>query len=451
MGDGVQEISRVIIKPSSETTGHPTNLKLSYLDQLIPSFYIPLIFFYKADESRGLTTSNHVQLCQQLKQSLSNTLTSFYPLAGRIEENFVVDSWNFGVEFIEARAHVQLMDVIQGPDTEDFKQYLPLDPTTGEARRLLVVKITFFDCGGVALGLCFSHKVADFTSIMAFANAWAATCRGETEFSRFIFNLDSYFPARDFPGSDFWGFLLSDENYVTKRFVFDEEKLAALKQEATSSSLKDPTRVELVSAFIWKHFMELAKSKNQEARKTFAAMHAVNLRARKFPPGLLENVFGNCLMSGLAFSDTNVTCDQYNSVEEYGDLVRKLRSSFKRISDDYIAEAQSGDRYLNDLYKLLSPVLKGELEYCSFSSWCRFPVYEVDYGWGNPIWLCTTALPLKNLTVLVNSRCGEGIEAWVNMQQDNLEMLETQIKLIPSTGLKDLDACGKRLQGKSSS
>ncbi|KAL0455809.1 UNVERIFIED_CONTAM: Stemmadenine O-acetyltransferase [Sesamum latifolium] len=443
MGADVQEISRVIIKPTSETTSHPTNLKLSYLDQLIPSFYVPLIFFYKADESRGLTTSNHVHLSHQLKQSLSNTLTSFYPLAGRIEENFVVvDSCDSGFEFIEARAHVQLMNVIQEPDTEDLKQYLPLDPTTGEARRLLVVQITFFECGGVAVGLCFSHKVADFTSIVAFANAWAATCRGETEFSRFTFDLASYFPAREFPGSDFWGFLMSDENYVTKRFVFDKEKLAALKQEATSSSLKDPTKVELVSAFIWKLFMEVAKSKNQEARKTYAAIHAVNLRARKFPPELLENVFGNCIMSGLAFSDTNVTCDEYKGVDEFPDLVRKLRSSFKRISDNYIAEAQTGDRYLNDLYGMFSQVLKGELEYCSFSSWCRFPVYEVDYGWGNPIWLGTTALPLKNLTVLVDSRRGEGIEAWVNMKQDNLEMLETQIKLIPSTGLKDLDACG---------
>ncbi|KAL0387758.1 UNVERIFIED_CONTAM: Stemmadenine O-acetyltransferase [Sesamum radiatum] len=441
MAAGVQEISRVIIKPSSETTPHPTNLKLSYLDQLIPSFYVPLIFFYKADESRGLTSSNHVHLSQQLKQSLSDTLTSFCPLAGRIEDDVVViDSCDSGVEFIEARARVQLMNVIQGPDMEDLKQYLPLDPTTGEARRLLVVQITFFDCGGVALALCFSHKVADCTSIVAFANAWAATCRGETELSRFSFNLGSYFPAREFPGSDFWGFLLSDENYVTKRFVFDEEKLAALKQEATSSSLKDPTRVELVSAFIWKIFMEVAKSKNQEARKTYAALHAVNLRARKIPPELLQNVFGNCMMSGLAFSDANVTCDQYEDVDELRDLVSKLRSSFKRISDDYIAEAQTGDRYLNDLYEMFSQVLKGELEYCSFSSWCRSRVYEVDYGWGIPIWLSTTALPLKNLTVLVNSRCGEGIEAWVNMKQDNLEMLETQFKLIPCTGLKDLDA-----------
>lgn len=437
----VQEISREIIKPSSETPHHLRYLKLSYLDQLLPSLYVPLIFFYQADESRGLTTSNHLQISQQLKQSLSSTLTSFYPLAGRVKDNSIIDCCDAGVEFIEARSHARLMDVVQEPNNEDLKQYVPVDSTTNEARSLLVLQITFFVCGGVAVGLCFSHRVADCTSATAFVGAWAATCRGETEFSRFSFDLASYFPTRDFPASDPGVFLMSDENYVTKRFVFDKEKLTALKEAATSPSVKDPTRVEVVSAFIWKHFMEVAKTRNPaEAKQTFAAVHAVNLRARKSPPELLQNVFGNCFMTAFAFSDANVTFDQYKGVEEFDDLVSKLRSAIKKISDDYITKEQSGDSYLNDFYKLLSRMMTGESEWCSFSSWCRFPVYEVDYGWGNPIWFCTTAFPLKNTIILVDSRCGEGIEAWVNMNRDNLEMLENQIKLISTNVVNDIDS-----------
>ncbi|KAI3448773.1 hypothetical protein Pfo_005438 [Paulownia fortunei] len=441
----VQLISREIIKPSSETPHHLKKFKLSYLDQLVNPMYIPLVFFYQADEVRGLTTSNHVQISQHLKQSLSETLTSFYPLAGRVEENFVLHCNDAGVEFIEARVHAHLMDTIQEPNMEELKQYLPVDPTApgghGEGT-LFLVQITFFDCGGIAIGLCFAHQVADCTSIMAFVNAWAATCRGEAEISRFSFDLATYFPARDFPGSGFWEFSMSNEKLMTKRFVFDKEKLAALKQAATSpsgSTVKDPSRVELVSVFIWKHFIEVAKFNNIQAKKIFAAFHAVNLRERTSPSQLLENVFGNCIMSALAFSNTNIASDQNEDVEEFHDLVSKLRSSIRTISDDYITEAQSGDSYLNDLYKLFSIITKGELEWCSFSSWCRLPLYEVDYCWGNPIWLCTTALPLKNLTVLVSSRCGEGIEAWVNMNQDNLEMLETQIKLI-STNVNDMES-----------
>ncbi|KAL0448666.1 UNVERIFIED_CONTAM: Vinorine synthase [Sesamum latifolium] len=289
------------------------------------------------------------------------------------------------------------------PYMEDVKQYLPLDPTTDEVRSLVVVQTTFFDCGGVAVGLCFSHKIADFTSIMAFINAWAATCREDTEFARFSFDLASYFPARDSP----------------------------LKQVATSLSLKNPTRVEVVSVFFWKHFMEEAKSRNPEDKKTFAAFQAVNLRARKIPPQLLQNVSGNCFMVPFAISKSTESGD----VEEFHDLASKLRSAIRKINEEYIQKSQSGNSYSNDLFSLSPLLSKGELEWCVFSSWCGFPVYKVDYGWGNPIWVCSSGWPLKNFTVLMNSRCGDGIEAWVSTSKGNIEMLETQINLIPAATL----------------
>ncbi|KAL0413487.1 UNVERIFIED_CONTAM: Vinorine synthase [Sesamum radiatum] len=266
---------------------------------------------------------------------------------------------------------------------------------------------------------------------MAFINAWAATCRGDTEFARFSFDLASYFPSRDSPVSDFWRFLQSEEKQATKRFVFDKEKLSALKQVATSLSLKNPSRVEVVSVFIWKHFMEVAKSRNPEDKKSFAAFQAVNLRARKIPPQLLQNVSGNCFMVPFAISRSTECRD----VEEFHDLAGKLRSAIRKINDEYIQESQSGNSYLNDLFSLSPLVLKGELESCVFSSWCGFPVYKVDYGWGNPIWVCSSGWPLKNFTVLMNSRCGDGIEAWVSTSKENIEMLETQINLIPAATL----------------
>ncbi|KAK6139063.1 hypothetical protein DH2020_027186 [Rehmannia glutinosa] len=379
-------------------------MKLSYLDQLTPHLYFPVIFFYQPNETKGLSTSNHVQISQHLKKSLSETLTSFYPLAGRIQDNFIIDCNDTGVEFIEARIDAQLKDSIQKPNMENLKQYLPVDPAEGglgNEATLLVVQITLFDCGGISVGICFSHKI-----------------------------------ARDF--SSLFGFPRSDENFTTKRFVFDKVKLAALRSQAvvaTSSSdstthVKNPTNVELVSAFIWKIFINnVAKYSNnlRGIKKDFAAFHAVNLRARISSPDddqyYLKNVFGNCIMSSLA--TTNNTCNN-----TFHELVSKLRSSIRKISDDYIEKAKNGDCYLNDLFGLMSFLAKGELEYCRFSSWCSFPIYEVDYGWGNPIWVCTTALPLKNTIILARSKCGEGIEAWVNMNQDNLQVLETQIQLI---------------------
>ncbi|KAK6138529.1 hypothetical protein DH2020_027732 [Rehmannia glutinosa] len=433
-----------MIKPTSPTPQHLQKLKLSYLDQLANSFYVPLVFFYQADEVKGLTTSNHVQISQRLKHSLSQTLTSFYPLAGRkTQDNFVVDCNDAGVEFIVARVRATLKD---GTTAEEFmNKYIPSSSTPGISHTrtlpLLLLQITLFDCGGFSVGMCFSHIIADCASATAFVNAWAATCRGDDndQIPRFSFNLANYFPSRDFPTDSAFEdyFKSNNEKLMMKRFVFDKVKLEALRQRlANKYVVKDPSRVELVSAFICKHFMINVRMAKSGKKTNFAALHGVNLRARKSPPQL-ENVFGNCVMLAIAITESTTDDDD----QEFHGLVRKLRNSIWMIDDDYITESQSGYSYLNDVNKFHSLITKGhEVEWCSFSSWCRFPVYEVDYGWGNPVWVGTTTLPLKNVTVLMDTRCGEGIEAWVNMSQHNLEALQTQFKLISTDIIKNVES-----------
>ncbi|KAL0456515.1 UNVERIFIED_CONTAM: Stemmadenine O-acetyltransferase, partial [Sesamum latifolium] len=346
----------------------------------------------------------------------------------RIQDRSVVDCNDAGAEFIEARARTQLNDALKEPINEQVKHltaYSSAGALPGAA--LVAVKVTFFACGGIAIGVCVSHKLADCTSIMSFLNAWAASCRGEAhEFPGLNLDLANYFPAREFPDTHSLRELMSDEkNIVTKRFLFDKEKLEALKQAATSpsgSNVKNPTRVEVVSAFIWKHFIDVAKSKNPEAKKTFVASHVVNLRGRTSPPLVLENIFGNCYMPTTAFSST--------SDGEFHDLVTQLRSAIKKVNEYYISKAKSGESYLNDRLKIVSLFMNGELEFCAFSSWCRYLVYEVDYGWGKPVSFCTSFTPRKNATYLLNSRSGDGIEALITMPQDEVEILESKIKLL---------------------
>ncbi|KAL0425424.1 UNVERIFIED_CONTAM: Vinorine synthase [Sesamum radiatum] len=116
-----------------------------------------------------------------------------------------------------------------------------------------MVQINLFECGGVAIGVCMSHLVADASSLVEFMNAWAATCRGENPKSAPEFGVMArYFPAQDLSDSNISpSLLMGNDKLVTKRFVFNKEKLAALKQAAATgdgSDVKDPTRVEAVSA-----------------------------------------------------------------------------------------------------------------------------------------------------------------------------------------------------------
>ena len=38
--------------------------------------------------------------------------------------------------------------------------------------------MSIFDCGGIAIGLCASHKITDGITLSAFLNTWAATTCG---------------------------------------------------------------------------------------------------------------------------------------------------------------------------------------------------------------------------------------------------------------------------------
>ncbi|XP_012837903.1 PREDICTED: vinorine synthase-like [Erythranthe guttata] len=238
-------------------------------------------------------------------------------------------------------------------EEKHLKQYIPCSDryhsTCISNRPLFLVQVTCFDCGGIAVGVSFLHKIADLASVMAFMGAWAGACRGEggDEVSRVSFNLADFFPAKDSLGSNDSRFPESDENFVTKRFVFDKEKLRALKEAAInpsgSTTVKNPTRIELVSSFIWKHLIDFSKHKNGAKRRiVVGASHAANLRPRK---NILENMFGNCIIISSAFTDSA-------NANELQELVGKLRRCIRKINDDYITESQSGDRALNDLQEL---------------------------------------------------------------------------------------------------
>ena len=56
-----------------------------------------------------------------------------------------------------------------------------------------------------------------------------------------------------------------------------------------------------------------------------------------------------------------------------------------------------------------------------FTSLCRIPVYEADFGWGKLIWVGSASLPFKNLVVFMDSGGNNGgIETWINLVGEDM-------------------------------
>lgn len=187
--------------------------------------------------------------------------------------------------------------------------------------RPLSVQVNVFDnCGGIVIGLCISHKLADGSSIMAFINDWATVARGisSNDHCRQIkgptFELQSLFAGKDLPGSTPPTLLVTDEVLVAKSLVFGASKIAELKakgiiREESSDAVEQcqPTRIEALSALIWRCFIDIdqAKNKGSAAVSDYEAAHAVNMRTRMVP-SLPTNSFGKYVYHVAC----NMRCDE---------------------------------------------------------------------------------------------------------------------------------------------
>ena len=117
------------------------------------------------------------------------------------------------------------------------------------------VQVNYFTCGGIAIGACISHKIADGISFIMFMKSWAATARGDQGDIYPQFKLSTLFPPRSSLSGYDPKMGMTKEKLVLKRFVFSFTSIAALKEKYEESlgleNRVHPSRVEALSTFIW--------------------------------------------------------------------------------------------------------------------------------------------------------------------------------------------------------
>ncbi|KAL4575473.1 hypothetical protein LXL04_022317 [Taraxacum kok-saghyz] len=447
----VDIISRENIKPSSPTPQHLQTFNLSVLHQLIPSPYAPIILYYPNQDTTNFDV--HEQQ-DQLKISLSQTLTHFYPLAGTIKDDLSIDCDDVGAYYAIARVNTSLIEFLKHLDLDLINRFLPCDPTFSRSslgNYVTNVQVNVFECGGFAIGLCISHIILDGTAVANFLKCWAALhdtihsqmlnskkCKKSKEV---IYpNLTTPFnPATNThlrnSSMAMWGSLIKIGKCNTRRFVFHSSSIAILKAEASKTGIQHPTRVELVSAFLWKCVMA-AYTQKRGFENPSLMTHAVNLRKRSAPT-LSENTIGNLVW--LASSE----CKTMNNMKLH-DLVDQVRGSITEINGEFVGKLQGDDE---GVIQVMEESLKGmidcgrneNVDFIGFTSWCKMGFYDVDFGWGKPIWVCSNVANggsvFTDFVVMMDTRCGDGIEAWVNMDEQEMSILQHNPELLTLASL----------------
>ncbi|KAK2636672.1 hypothetical protein Ddye_031464 [Dipteronia dyeriana] len=438
----VEVISKETIKPSSPTPEHLYHYHLSFLDQISPPVYSPLVLFYPTHQNNQEIAIDNVQITTQLKTSLSEVLTCFYPLAGRIKDNTLIvcgsggDNDDGGIPFTEATVNCALSDVIQNPVPAELNKLLPFPELDDGADEIpFGVQFNNFNCGGIGIGVCLSHKIGDALSLFTFLKNWAATSRGDRDSVQTEFVSASLFPPRNLSGfKPTTG--VTKENIITKRFVFSASKIEEFRAKYTDQSfknLKRPSRVEALSAFLWSRFMA---SKKKEvlpgvADRVYMVLHAVNLRPR-FEPPLPEYSFGNLYRIAVTVPSTEDDDDDQEQAAYR--LIAQMRESISSVDKEYVKKLQEqSELHLDFLNDMVERFNRGEMVSFNITSLCRFPLYESDFGWGKPVWVGSVSLTFSNVVTFFDTVSGNGIEAWMNMKKEDMARLEVDEELILAT------------------
>ncbi|KAK3033332.1 hypothetical protein RJ639_034179 [Escallonia herrerae] len=431
----VEVISTETIKPSSPTPSHLKAYKISFLDQVIvPGHYIPFFTYYTPPIRDATKAPNSISGQKILKDTLSETLTRFYPLAGRVQNqnDYVINCNDKGIVFSTARVNnCAMTDFLSSsqPKVEFLHQFLPTLPAVtklgadddgkddddDDGPAQLAIQLNMFSCGGVALCVCFRHDIIDATTISALLNCWSSIilAKDNTKYKGAVFTPDysapSLFPQRgkeSLPAYLTLGAGRKPEpevQIVTKRIVFKATAVEGLRAIAASEHVPKPSRFEATACFIWKHCMA-ASGAIRGSRLPSLMCFPADIRRRMVPP-LPRYSVGNIL--SMLLTDKYCT----DGPAELDGLVSLLRKALERFKDKFVPGHQGPELYeavsqsTQDLHGSVST--RNANPYV-FNSWCDMGLNEVDLGWGKPAWVSFIggASRFKNVTFLFDGGTG---------------------------------------------
>ncbi|KAM3398912.1 acylsugar acyltransferase 3-like [Capsicum galapagoense] len=417
-------LSRKIIKPSSPIPSSLRHHNLSFRDYIANPSYVPVASFYSKPENYNMTQISYI-----LENSLSKILSSYYPFAGRIKDNKYVDcnDDDIGIEYLNVRVNCPMSEILNNPNNDAidivFPQDLPWNNSISSGRSLLVVQLSHFDCGGLAVSLCLSHKIADGYSLSKFLFDWADISRDEHSDIKLSphFNAASFFPLMDNP-PNIPNIVPEPQRCVSRMYHISSSNLTRLKDIVATNSgiVQNPTRVEVATALLHKCGVAASKA-NPGVFKPTMLIHLMNLR-----PPIPLNTIGNatCHYGTMAVSEDDINLTNY--VARLQKAKQKLQDELKGMNTNQLAAdaltriKQGADIIKRDIFDVYS---------CT--SLCNIDLHKhVDFGWGRPVRLSVARYSMKNHFLFMDERSGDGINVVVTLTEADMSIFQNNEELL---------------------
>ena len=269
--------------------------------------------------------------------------------------------------------------------------------------------MTRFTDGGIALGMSYSHVVADGKSLWDFMVAWGECARGHHvhgpmprpvhERERLALNGP---PSEEeanryrakMPKCRSEAFDPPNAASMQCVFVLPERSIKKLKAEAGGSY----TTYEVLCAHFWRKVSEARKS-SRDTKVRF--MVVANLRSKMEPP-LSPSYFGNVIHLATAYALTGDLLD-----EELGRTAGRIHEAILGCTRESLVSCLHWLELHGNSFEEIRNDSAG-YEMMGVVSSPRFPVYDVEFGWGRPDAVRPAKVRGNGEMVLFGGRLGSG-------------------------------------------
>ncbi|KAF8393004.1 hypothetical protein HHK36_021245 [Tetracentron sinense] len=408
------------VKPAEPT---PNNrLWLSEFDQIKPLTLAPTIYLYR---SMGDSVESVIDT---LRDSLSQALVQFYPLAGRL---YNIDGGRFELEcnaegalLYEAESEGMIDDFGDFRPTPEIRELIPRvdhSSTPVHESPLLVVQFTRFRCGGVSIGMGVSHILIDGQSALHFVSEWARIARGErietlpfldrTVLSKPLlaaprFDHDEFSPPPLLLGG-------SDQKEQRKKettvamLKLTKDQVEKIKKKANQGHDGRPySRYEAVSGHIWRCACKARRHENQQPTNMRIVVDCRN----RLQPHLPKGFFGNATLPIMSTSRAGELM-----AKPLGYASGKIREAVEKMTDEYVRSAIDFLRNQPDLSKYRTFHTVGCTQGAFYgnpnlvvTSWVGLPIYGADFGWGKEFHMGPGSLGYDGKSFILPSPAADG-------------------------------------------
>uniref|UniRef100_A0ACD5YFE6 Uncharacterized protein n=1 Tax=Avena sativa TaxID=4498 RepID=A0ACD5YFE6_AVESA len=421
----IKVLSSKLVKPAYNAGAAPATeyIPLSIFDKVTFRMQMAIIYAFAAPAPSTAS----------IEKGLAAVLAQYRAFAGQLGVNpddgtpsFILN--DRGARLVEASVDADMADMAPAKPTPDLLKLHP--DLEGELEEVVLLQLTRFRCGSLAVGFTSNHVAADGHATSNFLVAWGRATRGLPMGPPPVHHHKDLFKPRSSPRVEhdhrnreyYWPSATADvghhgvgaDNIVIHKAHFSKDFIAGLRAKASEGRGRPFSRFETILAHLWR---TMTRSRDLSPEETSAIRLSVDGRHRLGQPA---EYFGNMVL--WAFPRATV-----------GDLLnRPLKHAAQVIHDEvarvdgayfqsYVDFATSGAAEKEGLAPsaVCKDVLCPDVE---VDSWLTFPFYELDFGTGSPSYFMPSYFPTEGMLFLLPSYIGDGsVDAFVPVFEHNLQ------------------------------